>query len=56
MDVKETLGNVKETVEGFMKNEDLKGKVKDVLDKTDIDEKIVEKVKDIAGNVTGKKN
>lgn len=55
MDVKETFENVKEKAEELLKNEDPKKQVKDVLDKTDIDDKIIDKVKGVAGGLTGGK-
>lgn len=54
MDVKETLENVKDKAVDLIKDDKIKGAVKGALDKTDIDEKIMEKVGDLAGKAGGK--
>lgn len=54
MDLEKTIGNVKDQAVNLIKDEKVKDTVKGALDKTDIDEKIVDKVKDIAGKAAGK--
>ena len=49
MDINETINAVKGKAEELMKNEQVKEVVKGVLDKTDLDEKILGKVSELTG-------
>ncbi len=47
MDIKEKAGEIKEKIEDAVKS----GKIKEALDKTDLDDKVIEKAKELKDKI-----